>query len=199
MPNKKLKKKIKKTAKNKIDNLIDLAHQGTADSIEQLSALAQMTKNKEEKIMAKIAKDEARVIYYEPKNKAEENDFILAWLIWKKQNKIESQQMELSRLKSRLNALQVEDAVHQKVMKSDDTNGDWQYYSGHYFEFPETENKMAEIKNDIKYNESWIKEAEKMIKNDKYRQIPADFFYSYHWDWEDAGDDFDDMDEELEF
>lgn len=159
-----------------IQNLAGLAHQGKVEEINKI-----VSENKNLGEVGAIARDEALMFRYEPKNDSEERDLLLMWLIRRKENQINDWQVKLDSLEGEALKERIEDEVHANVMAAT-KNKDWEYYA-HSF-FSDIEKRKSEFQNDIDYAENWNVAARKMVKNKKYLDLPADYFDHMHYDWE---------------
>jgi len=183
----KIKNETTKNHNKKTGELIALAHQGTQKSIKKISDFIQTTKSKDLEATAKIAKDEAEFFYYSPNNDQEKKDLLLAKIINDREDRlIMDSECKASAAKFELEKLDLERAVHQKLLKSlpKAKQKDWQYcFSEDYYQT--VLGRLQEIEDDIDYEKKWIETAKKSIKTKKYLDLPFDFFQHYHWDYED--------------
>lgn len=203
---KNLKSKIRvdKAGEEKISELIDLAHQGSQQSIEKLSEIIKTAKDEGLKATAKIAKEEAEYFYYSPENNQEEKDLLLMKMIRDREDSlIMDLESRAGAAKFELEKLDIEREVHQELLKvlPEDKQKDWQYnFSEDYY--TTVAGRLQEIEADIEYENRWLEMAKKLIKTKKYFDLPPDFFQHYHWDYEDTNfwsdNDFADLPDEPE-
>jgi len=202
--NPKKQKKSKKVAataekaKNKTKKqLIKLAHESSEESLKKISEIVAETKDGELKKFAGFAYDEGEFLYYTPQNEREEKELLLAKMIWEKEDRLDNLMAKADNAKFEIRKLDLDREVYQKILAK---NKNYEYWFSEDY-YTTVKNKLAELEEDMAYESLWVAEARKSIKTEKYKNIPADFFYHFHFDgesgtfWEDGLDGLDDLDE----
>lgn len=182
------KKQSKKVVENKKEvlqsELQKLAHSGTKDAIKKIEKYTKEEKDPGKRAYAEMALEECEMFYYQPTNEKEEKDFDLCKLIRKKEESVEDKKLEIEKLKSILEKSELEGRVHKKVLENNKKKKeDWQYNWMPDFVAWER-GELEKIKNDIAYDEAWVKEAKKMIKTERYKNIPARYLDRFDIDFE---------------
>lgn len=168
MTTKTSKKPNKQLALTESD-LQKLAHEGTKEAIAKIEAYMKTEKDESKKAYAEMSLEECEFSYYQPKNEKEEDDFLLCVLVSLKQKKIVDMYDEIGAIEAVLDKFSLEQKVHNQVLaKNKSRSEDWKHrYLDDFVTFDK--NKLAELKDDIAYEEAWVKEAKKMIVNARYK------------------------------
>lgn len=207
MPTKKpSKKSVKKTAKpiaKKIKKnsseaeIMALTHAGTKESVAKLKTMIEKESDSEKKGFLELALEESEMFYFEPTNEQEERDFNLAKLIYDQQKNWLRQDVERSALLCRVDFLRLKLEVREKILKdasaAEKEMAQVQRDVAHEILIME-EDRLAKAEDQESAADAFIKAAEKMIKNEKYKKLPYDFFDHYHFDDEELDGFFDDED-----
>ncbi|MCX6713261.1 MAG: hypothetical protein NTY66_03590 [Candidatus Vogelbacteria bacterium] len=135
------------------------------------------------KEVGKQEKDLGRFLNYTPRNEAEEKDLSLASLIHQAEDRLLDQNIKLSAAKHEVHEMELERQIHLAIMADKEADKDWKYRFSEDFYFG-VEERPAEIADEIKYLEKYILSAKSLIKNEKYKNIPVDFWKTFHWDSE---------------
>lgn len=183
------KKSNKNTAKNTAvvkelseSELQKLAHEGTKEAIEKIEKYIKSEQDYEKRSYAEIALGECEMFYYQPRNRKEEDDFLLSELIRRRENRIDDLTIKIENIKANIEKLMLEKKVHEKVLSSHkNKKEEWEYNWIQDFITME-ENKIAEIKDDLSYDEAWAAEAKKMITTTRYKNIPVRYLEHYGFD-----------------
>lgn len=184
------KKIIKKAVAKKLslteEELDKLAESGTKEAIAKIEAYLKVEKDQEKKAYAQMALDECELFYYQPQNEKEEDDFLLCVLINRKQDALDELYIKAGQIQDNLDRFRIEQKVHKRVIAGNKDRKDiWQY---RYIDDLITYDleRLEEIKDDIDYEETWIAEAEKMIKTPRYKKgIPSRHLYQFDFGLED--------------
>jgi len=165
-----------------------LAHSATKEAIVKIEKYMKSEKDPEKKAMAEMYLEECEFFYYQPTNDKEEQEFMLCVLINDREKKISKLEMEISRIESKLEIFELEQAVHVKVLaKHKNKINDWQYrYMDDCMVFEH--NKLKDLKDDLAYEKAWIEAAKKMISVSKYKNCIPDRHLS-HFDFGFRDDD----------
>lgn len=187
-----------KKAKNKTEKqLIKLAHEGSEKSLKKISEIAAKTKDGGLIKFAGFAYDEGEFLRYAPKNEREEKELLLAKMIKDKEDYVDTLMMKADSAKLEIKKLDLDREVYEKILAK---NKEYEYWFSEDY-YMTVKNKLAELEEDMSYESLWIAEARKSIKTEKYKNIPVDFFYHFHFDgeggsfWEDGSDNLDELDE----
>ncbi|MFA6048216.1 MAG: hypothetical protein WCV59_04700 [Parcubacteria group bacterium] len=149
-----------------------LAHEGTKEAIDKIEKYIKAEPDYEKRSYAEIALGECEMFYYQPRNEKEEEDFLLSELIRRRENHIDDLYMKIENIESNIEKLMLEKKVHEKVLSSHkNKKEEWKYNWMQDFVTME-ENKIAEIKDDLAYDEAWVAEAKKIITTTRYRNMP---------------------------
>jgi len=173
--------------------LMQLAHAGTEEAVDRLREFIQKEKNESLCDYAQIALEEAEFNYYSPESDQEEEDFLLARSIWRRQENLWRLEGKADAARLELKELDLDRKVHQKIIESlidKEKINDWQHnFSEDYYIM--IQNKLAKFEAEIAYEDAWLKQACQLIKIEKYRKIPPHIFDHIHFDadacsiWED--------------
>lgn len=131
-------------------------------------------------------------MHYTPQNEREEKELLLAKMIKDKEDRLDNLMAKADNAKFEIEKLDIDREVYKKIVAK---NKNYEYWFSEDY-YTTVKNKLAGLEEDIAYETLWIKEAEKLFKTEKYKNIPADFFYHFHFDgeggtfWEDDRDDF---------
>lgn len=172
------------------------AHEGTQKSIEKILEFIKNEKDKDILGFADCAYHEAAFFYYSPQTDQEEKDFLTAkmiadrdWRVYELSEKADAARLELKRLA-------IDKEVDKRVVKKyKGDKEDWEYsrFSDDYMMM--IKDKLQGFEEEIEYEMRWIDEANKMIKNEKYRNIPFNVLKNIHLDnegssiWDDDDDE----------
>lgn len=173
--------------------LMSLAHTGTAEAIDRLHEFIQDEKNANLRDYAQIALEEAEFNYYSPEGDQEEEDFLLARSIWRREERLWKLDGKADAARLELKELDLDRKVHQKIMESladKEKIDEWKYnFSEDYYGM--IQGKLADFEDRIEYESTWLGEASQIVKTEKYRKIPPHVFDHIHFDadacsfWED--------------
>ncbi len=184
----------KKTDNKKIEaKLMDLAHQGTKEAIDKIEKIIKNTKDSDLIGFAGCALDECYFIYLMPDNEEEERDFLLAKMIDQKENKIIDLEIKAGKLEGRTKRLAIKQEVHEKIIQTSNKDSRWREWRYQIsINAPRfVQERLQEIRDDIEYEEAWVKTAQDTIQNEKYKKIPYGMIKNIH-----SIDDPDDEDED---
>jgi hypothetical protein len=168
--------------------LTALAHSGTKDALEKISEFIIKTEDKDLRGFAQCAYDEAEFFYYSPENESQEKELLVAKMLKFHNDKLRKLLNRVDSARYELRELEIEREIDKKIFKSAHrSEKGWGYeepsrFSEDYCMI--VRNKLTEIEADIEYESAWIKEAEKMIKTEKFKNLPDDFFDHMHFDGE---------------
>lgn len=184
-------KKIKAVANILAEgDLTKLAHAGTKEAIAKIEAYIKAENDLNKRTYAEIALDECELWYYQSRNEKEERDFILCKIINQHVRLIDDLKFKIERLKSCLEKNIIEQEIHEKVLaeyKKKQKN--WQYY------FVEDligfdKKQLAELTDNVAYEEAWVKAAKKSITTLRYKNgIPERHLSHYDFGFEDCEDE----------
>lgn len=173
--------------------LMQWAHAGTKEALENLDKFIQEEKDENLRSYAEIARDEAEYFYYAPDTKQEEKDFLLARMIWRRQEYVWELEGKADSARLKLTELNIKRQVHQKLMqnlKDKTKKEEWQYnFSEDYYTM--IKGRLEEFENEIAYDTAWLEQARKMVKTKKYQAPRVHIFDHIHFDgdgfsiWED--------------
>lgn len=150
------------------------------------------------KEVGKQDKGIARFLNYSPRNEGEERDLLLASLINDAEDRLLDWEIKAGAAKHELNELDLKREIHKAVMADKKADKNWEYNFSEDF-YIDTKNRLSEIEDEIKYLERYIVNAKALIKNEKYKNVPPDFWLTYHWDgdgvniWDEEDDELDEM------
>ena len=180
---------IKELSENELQKL---AHKGTKEAIEKIEKYIEAEQDIEKRSYAEMALEECEFFYYQPRNKKEEDEFLLAELIRRKENHIDDLYSKIENIDFYIERLLLEKKVHEKVLANHkNKKEDWKYNWVQDLAVME-ENKLKEIKDDLAYDEAWVAEAKKMIKTERYKNMPASHLEHYDFNMDiDFEDDID--------
>jgi hypothetical protein len=204
-----VKKKIEKAQEINIDSAEDseiiqqklttLAHFGTKDSLTKISEFIATTLDEDLRGFARCAYDEAEFFYYSPENDQEEKEFLIAKMIKEKDDNLLKLEMKAEDIRFDLKELEIDREVNKKMLansKNKAEKEEWKYlFSEDHFIC--TQNELAAIESDINYEYAWIAEAEKLIKTEKFKNLPENFFEHVHFDGENKTSNKDEIEEEF--
>lgn len=171
-------------------DLQKLAQAGTKEAISKIEAYIKSEKDVSKKALAEMFLEECEFDYYQPKNEKEEEDFLLCVLIDLKQKKIGDMQDEINEIEAGLFKFSLEQKVHAKVLaKNKNKKEDWKHhYMDDFVSFDK--NKIAELLDDVAYEEAWVAEAKKMIVNARYKKgIPERHLSHFDFGFDDESAD----------
>lgn len=183
--------------------LTTLAHQGTKEALNEIADFILKTEDADLRDFAEMALDEAEFLYYSPVNEQEEKDLLVAKMIKEHDEQLFSLISRYDCAKLELEKLEIEKDIDRKVCgvskKGQEVKSESRFSAEYYAIVKE---KMEKIEADIDYESAWIKEAEKMIKTEKFKDFPVDVLDKLHFDgeegslWEDDLADLDDDDDD---
>lgn len=180
----KAQKRTKKQSEAIKTQLQAWAHEGSRKSLDKIIDFINREKDEELRAYAEIARGEAGYFYYAPNSDEEENDFLTA-------KQIMNRELECIELKYRIEAGElavqkesIDIKINEKLMREKGADQDWKYRNPKFYA-GFIENRLEELKEDLKFNQAWIKAARKTIKNKKYIDIPFDMLSHIHLDIED--------------
>jgi hypothetical protein len=179
-----------------IAQLNQWAEAGTKDALEDLNKFIQNEKNAALRDYAEFVRGEAEYSYYSPQNEQEEKDFLLARLVWRRQEKLWEVEGKADAARLELKELNADRQTHQKLLKNlKDKNKkkEWQYnFSEDYFVM--IKQRLEEMEEEIAYETAWLEQARKMVKIKKYQAPPVHIFKHIHFN----GDGFSIWEDEME-
>jgi hypothetical protein len=168
--------------------LTTLAHSRKKEALDKISDFITKTKDKDLRGFAQCAYDEAEFRYYSPENDEQEKKLLIAKLLKYHNDKLWKLMSRADSAKYELRELEIERGIDQKIFKAaHKTLKGWGYEEpGRFSEDYCTivKHKLAEIEVDIEYESAWLREAEKMIKTEKFKNLPSDFFEHMHFNGE---------------
>lgn len=146
-----------------------LAGAGTKEAIAKIEKYLDEVQEEDKRIAAEMALDECEMLYYQPKNDKEDEEFFLIWLIGQKEQAIDGMCRQAGMIQSKLDKFNLEKKVHNRLMKKGGAkNDDWK--SRYMDDIMAWEKETLEtLKEDIEYGEAWIAEAEKMVTTARYK------------------------------
>lgn len=163
-------------------SIMELAHEGTKESVEKLERFIDETRDEDARSMAEIALDEARFHYLSPNNAQEERDFDLAFLIVKQEARLSDLQEKIDAVMHELAILEIEKDVHDALIA--DANKEHQ--EAWKYNFSE-DNRMTvvmrrdELQGEVLYINAWLAQARKLIKTEKYKNLPEGALDGWHY------------------
>jgi hypothetical protein len=166
----------------------------TKESLQALADYIEREKDEDKRAEAELAYEEAMIFYYSPTNDKQEEELLLAKMIWREEDRLIDLTIKADAARFALDKLDLDRKVHAEIMKkvSKKRAEEWQYnFSEDYY--TTVEDTWARLDDEVAYLTAWIEEARKLIKTEKFRDIPDDFFRHCHYDSE--GVDFMDEDE----
>lgn len=177
---KKVSKKSDEVLKNEIMNL---AHLGTKEGLQKISEKIDEIKDEDLKDFARLAYEEGEMFYYFPESEQEEKDLLLAKMIYDTEELADKLFQKVQNAEFKLNKLELDRAVYKKILKSKKNQKFKQLFNEEYYKI--AKNELSEMVEELDYKLLWVEEAKKMIKNEKYNEIPASVFECLHFDEED--------------
>lgn len=168
--------------------LTTLAHSGTKSALEKISEFIIKTDNADLRGFAQCAYDEAEWWYYSPENNEQEKELLVAKMLKFHSDKLWKLLSRADSAKYELRELEIEREIDKKIFKSaHKSEKGWGFeepsrFSEDYYTM--VRHKLIELEADIEYESAWVKEAEKMIKTEKFKNLPGDFFDHMHFDGE---------------
>lgn len=180
--------------------LLNWAHEGSEASLQKLSDFMLKEKDNDLRQFAQLAYDEAEYLYYSPRNEKEEQEFLLAKMIFERDTRLWEFLGKADAAKLELQRLDVDRRVHHRLMLNlkkqkakTKTAEEWQYrFSEDYCQT--VQHRLQELENDIAYESAWLAQAKAMITTKRFTNIPAEFWEHVHWDGEGQTFWTDDMD-----
>lgn len=189
-----------------MSTIMKWAHEGTKQSVQNLERFIEETKDDNLRGMARIALDESNFNHLSPNNKQEEEDFELASMIADEQERLFRLQEKLEAAEHELALLDIKKKVHEALI----AHSNKEHKEAWKYNFSEDFKSMVimrrdELQEEALYLDAWIEQARKLIKTDKYKNLPygsLDCFHSFlegvsFWDddFDDGEDDDEDEDE----
>lgn len=177
--------------------LNQLAHAGTEEALEALRKFIRKEENEDLRDYAEIAQEEAEFNYYSPQNEQEEEDFLLARTIWRRQENLWELEGKADSARLELRELDLDRKAHQKLMASltDKEKIDlWKYNFSEDYYFM-IKQRVEELDEKIAYEAVWLEQARQLVKTKKYQTPPVHIFDHIHFDedyfsmWEDKLED----------
>ncbi|MCR4313688.1 MAG: hypothetical protein NUV84_00370 [Candidatus Uhrbacteria bacterium] len=166
---------------SKEGSIMDWAHEGTKEAVEKLERFIESTLDDDARIMAKIALDEARFNYLCANNAQEERDLELAFLIVEKEERRFTLQEKSDAAEHELAVLEIEKDVHDALIANANKvrKEEWKH---HFSEDYRMTVVMCrdELLNESLYLDAWIAQAGKLIKTEKYKNLPQGAFDGWH-------------------
>jgi len=174
-------------------DIMSLAHAGTKEAVAKLEKLVISERDQDKKEFLKTALEECRQIYFEPKNKKEEEEFILLKIINQKEVRWLREQMKVQGLQEEVRfakaEMKVQERILKEVSKKEKEMAEIACFAGHDI-LVWQEDRLAEAEKNLSDIKTWIETAEKMIKTPRYQNLPYDFMESVHFDNEGLEDLF---------
>lgn len=184
---------------------MDWAHEGTKESVEKLERFIESTFDEDARIMAEIALDEARFNYLCANNAQEERDLELAFLIVENEERRFALQEKIDVAEHELAVLEIEKDVHDALIANANKarKEEWKYNFSEDHRMTIVMRRDA-LKDEVLYTDAWLAQARKLIKTEKYKNLPHGALDGWHhfsegvsiWDDDDAcpdcGEDHDD-------
>jgi len=180
--------------------LMEWAHKGDEESLKKLSDFIIKEKDADLREFARLAHDEAEFFFYSPRNDKEEQEFLLAKMVYERDMRLWELIGKADAAKFELQKLDLDRGVHRKVIdrvkeqKKTNTFEEWKYnFSEDYCKI--VQNQLKKIEDEISYESSWLEQARTMITAKQYHQVPVEFWEHIHWDgegstfWADENDD----------
>lgn len=132
-----------------------------------------------------IEKSVEQVLRYEPTNDQEENDLLLAKMIFDRENHLCGLEIKINSAKFALKKLDLEREVHCKLMAglNEGQQAEWQYNFSEDFNLMERQD-LERLQDEAAYDAKWLEAARKLIKTEKYKSVPPGFFRHYHFDYD---------------
>lgn len=184
--NEKFQESVKMIEQNSeiVSQLNDWAHTGSKTSLEAIRKFIENEKDEGLRGYAQCALEECEYFYYSPNNPQEERDFDLAKIIIEKEERIFSLESKAEAAEFELRQLELEKAVNDKLaISAAGKLKNWQYNFSEDFQ-KTVVGRLEEIKNEIEYLEAWISQARKMIKTEKFKNVPFGILEHFHHDFE---------------
>lgn len=160
---------------------MDWAHEGTKESVEKLERFIESTFDDDARIMAEIALDEARFNYLCANNAQEERDLELAFLIVEKEERRVTLQEKIDVAEHELAVLEIERDMHDALIANANKarKEEWKY------NFSEDHRltvviRRDELKDEALYTDAWLAQARKLIKTEKYKNLPQGALDGWH-------------------
>lgn len=196
------KKKIVKSPKIEIDlsedqkniqkKLSTLANLATKEAMDKISDFIISTKDTGLREYAQIAYNDAEFSYFTPVNEREEKELLLAKMIKEHDDRLLNLMSKADGAKLELRRLEIEREVDKRISpkpKKETAKDALDFSLDESYRFSEdfyktVEGRLMEIESDVKYESAWINEAEGMIKTDRFKNLPGDFFDHMHFDGE---------------
>ena len=150
------------------------AHEGTKEALDKLNDFIDKKENKDLRWYAKMSRDECELCYYDPRNDQEEKDLLLARMAANNEETIFDLVEKIDGAKYELKRLDVEEKVHQSVMKkfSAKKREEWKHNSNED-QRQLVECRLHDLEEGLDYYQALAKEARAMIRTKKYQIISA--------------------------
>lgn len=179
-------------------SIMDWAHEGTKEAVEKLERFIQETHDDDARSMAEIALDEAQFNYLSSNNAQEERDLDLAFLIVDKEERMFDLQEKQEAAEREIASLEMEKEVHDALISHANKarKEAWKYnFSEDYLMI--VKGRRDELRDETLYLDAWIAQARKLIKTEKYKNLPPGALDGWHnfldgvsfWDDDDDEDD----------
>lgn len=180
-----------------LETVRDLAHNPSKSSMEQLTHLMETTHDSDQFKMVAIAYAEALMSYYTPQNDEEEDQFTLAHLLSRNENRMLALDKIMEEAANNEREMRVSKRVHDMVLENNpDKHDDWEYEWSHDYYICIA--PRAEDLTERDYLEVWIPTAEKLLAGTKYADMPEEFWELWRDDATGEEDDDDDDGEDEE-
>lgn len=95
-----------------------LAHEGTKEALEKLEKYIETEIDFEKRSSAQMALEECEMFYYEPKNRKEEDDFLLSELIRRRAEHIDDATVKVDAIRSNVERLMLEKRYMKKFWRA---------------------------------------------------------------------------------
>lgn len=157
------------------------AHEGTKEAVEKLERFVDETHDDDARAMAQIALDEARFNYLCANTAQEERDLELAFMIKDKEEQLVRLQEKMEAAQRELVLLEIEKDVHDALIAhaNKERKEAWKY------NFSEDHRmtmvmRRDELQDEVLYTEAWLAQARKLIKTEKYKDLPQGALEGWH-------------------
>lgn len=162
-------------------SIMKWAHEGTKEAVEKLERFVDETHDDDARVMAKIALDEARFNYLCANNTQEERDLELVFIIAEKEEKLCSLQEKVEAAQHELALLEIEKDVHDALIAhaNKERKEAWKdnFSEDHRMTIVM---RRDELQDEVLYTDAWLAQARKLIKTEKYKNLPEEALDGWH-------------------
>lgn len=173
------------------EQLLALAHEGTAESLRRLDEFMGSIEDQELQDWAMLAYHEANLLYYTPQNDEEERELLIAKLIFEHEERLIDLLEDIDHLRLSVKKQEIESEVESRLgvtqKKSQEEKEADEWAEGYLLE--EDKRALEETEEQIRHEEAWIDEARKMITVERYKTVPPIFWEFFHFDGEETGEE----------